>query len=227
MREKPVRDSLPTPAAFINAQSAITGLRGRDMLSTLRSVAAHGLRNPLHSARHALKFGGQLGRVLLGETLHPTNPQDNRFADPAWSLNPFYRRSLQAYLSWQKQVKSWIDESNMSPDDRARAHFAFALLNDAVAPSNSLLNPLAIKEIFNSGGNSLVRGISHLVDDLLHNDGLPRQVTKQAFEVGKTVATTTGSVVFRNELLELIQYRPMSEKQYSKPLLVVPPQINK
>lgn len=227
MREKPARESLPTPAAFINAQSAITGLRGRDLISTLRSVAAHGLRNPLHSARHALTLGGQLGRVLLGETLHPTNPRDSRFSDPAWSLNPFYRRSLQAYLSWQKQVNCWIDESDMTPDDRARAHFVFALLNDAVSPSNTLLNPLAIKELFNSGGHSLVRGISHLVDDLLHNDGLPRQVTKQAFEVGKTVATTTGSVVFRNELLELIQYKPMSEKQYSRPLLVVPPQINK
>jgi polyhydroxyalkanoate synthase len=227
MRDKPARESLPTPAAFINAQSAITGLRGRDLMSTLRSVAAHGLRNPLHSARHALKLGGQLGRVLLGETLHPTNPRDSRFSDPAWSLNPFYRRSLQAYLSWQKQVNCWIDESDMTPDDRARAHFVFALLNDAVSPSNTLLNPLAVKEIFNSGGNSLVRGISHLVDDLLHNDGLPRQVTKQAFEVGKTVATTTGSVVFRNELLELIQYKPMSEKQYARPLLVVPPQINK
>ncbi|MEZ1318756.1 class II poly(R)-hydroxyalkanoic acid synthase [Pseudomonas fluorescens] len=227
MRDKPARESLPTPAAFINAQSAITGLRGRDLISTLRSVAAHGLRNPLHSARHALTLGGQLGRVLLGETLHPTNPRDSRFSDPAWSLNPFYRRSLQAYLSWQKQVNCWIDESDMTPDDRARAHFVFALLNDAVSPSNSLLNPLAIKELFNSGGHSLVRGISHLVDDLLHNDGLPRQVTKQAFEVGKTVATTTGSVVFRNELLELIQYKPMSEKQYSRPLLVVPPQINK
>ncbi|WP_130899650.1 class II poly(R)-hydroxyalkanoic acid synthase [Pseudomonas sp. Sample_11] len=227
MREKPATGVVPSPAVFINAQSAIAGLRGRDLLSTLRSVAAHGLRNPLHSAKHALKLGGQLGRVLLGETLHPTNPQDSRFADPAWSLNPFYRRSLQAYLAWQKQVKSWIDEGDMSPEDRARAHFAFTLLNDAVAPSNTLLNPLAVKELFNSGGQSLVRGLSHLFDDLLHNDGLPRQVTKQAFEVGKTVATTTGAVVFRNEMFELIQYKSMSEKQYAKPLLVVPPQINK
>lgn len=69
--------------------------------------------------------------------------------------------------------------------------------------------------------------MSNLLDDLLHNNGLPRQVTKQAFEVGKTVATTPGSVVFRNELLELIQYKPMSEKQYARPLLIVPPQINK
>ncbi|MCG6573751.1 class II poly(R)-hydroxyalkanoic acid synthase [Pseudomonas sp. AF32] len=227
MRDKPAKGSMPTPAHFMNAQSAVTGLRGRDLLSTLRSVAAHGLRNPVHSARHALKLGGQLGRVLLGETLHPTSPNDKRFADPTWQLNPFYRRSLQAYLSWQKQVKCWIDECDMSPDDRARAHFAFALLNDAVSPSNTLLNPLAIKELFNTGGNSLVRGISHLVDDLLHNDGLPRQVTPQAFEVGRNLATSPGAVVFRNEFLELIQYKSMSEKQYAKPLLIVPPQINK
>ncbi|WP_434673357.1 class II poly(R)-hydroxyalkanoic acid synthase [Pseudomonas sp. R1-15] len=227
MRDKPAKGSMPAPASFINAQSAVTGLRGSDLLSTLRNVAAHGLRNPVHSARHALRLGGQLGRVLLGETLHPTNPDDKRFADPTWQLNPFYRRSLQAYLSWQKEVRQWIDEGGMSPDDQARAHFAFSLLNDAVSPSNTLLNPLAIKELFNSGGSSLIRGISHLVDDLLHNDGLPRQVTPHAFEVGKTLASTPGAVVFRNELLELIQYKPMSEKQYATPLLIVPPQINK
>ncbi|WP_339544968.1 class II poly(R)-hydroxyalkanoic acid synthase [Pseudomonas sp. RA_35y_Pfl2_P32] len=227
MRDKPAPGTLPTAAAFINAQSAITGLRGRDLLSTLRNVAAHGLRHPVHSARHALALGGQLGRVLLGETLHQPNAADTRFADPSWTLNPFYRRSLQAYLSWQKQVKRWIDESGMPDDDRARAHFAFTLLNDAVSPSNTLLNPLAIKELFNSGGHSLVRGLSHLFDDLMHNNGLPSQITKHAFEVGKTVATTSGAVVFRNDLLELMQYKPMSEKQYAKPLLVVPPQINK
>ncbi len=227
MRERPVTNPAPTPAAFINAQNAITGLRGRDLLSTLRSVAVHGLRNPVHTARHALALGGQLGRVLLGETVHEPNPRDSRFLDPTWALNPFYRRSLQAYLSWQKQTRHWIDDSSLGADDRARAHFAFALLNDAVSPSNTLLNPLAIKELLNSGGNSVVRGVSNLFDDLLHNHGLPRQVSKQAFEVGKTVATTPGSVVFRNELLELIQYKPMSEKQYAKPLLIVPPQINK
>ena len=115
----------------------------------------------------------------------------------------------------------------MSEDDRARAHFILSLLSDALSPSNTLLNPLAVKELFNSGGSSVFKGISHLVDDLMHNNGLPSQITKDAFEVGKTVATTPGAVVFRNELLELMQYKPMSEKQYARPLLIVPPQINK
>ncbi|MBD9482844.1 class II poly(R)-hydroxyalkanoic acid synthase [Pseudomonas sp. PDM14] len=227
MREKTAPGSLPVPATFMNAQNAVVGVRGRDLFSTLRTLAFQGLRQPAHSTRHALAFGKQLGRVLLGDTPHKAHPSDSRFADPSWQLNPFYRRSLQAYLAWQIQFKAWIDESDLSPDDRTRAHFLFSLLNDAVAPSNSLLNPLAVKELFNSGGTSLLRGARHLFDDLLHNNGMPRQVSKHAFEVGRNLAVTPGSVVFRNELLELIHYKPMTEKQYAKPLLIVPPQINK
>lgn len=218
---------LPTVTTYLNAQSVISGLSGRDMVSTLRSIVRHGVKHPLHSARHALNLGSQLGRVLLGDTLHEPNTSDPRFSDPTWTLNPFYRRGLQAYLAWQKETRQWIDNSDLRTDDRARAHFVFALLNDALSPTNSLLNPLALKELFNSGGSSLVRGLGHLFEDLRHNNGLPRQVGRQAFEVGKTVATTPGAVVFRNEVLELIQYRPMSEKQYRRPLLIVPPQINK
>ncbi|WP_220816132.1 class II poly(R)-hydroxyalkanoic acid synthase [Pseudomonas paralcaligenes] len=227
MRDKTAPGSMPVPAHFMNAQSAMVGLRGRDLFSTLRNLAFQGLRQPVHSTRHLLSFGKQLGRVMLGDTPHQPNPQDQRFADPTWHLNPFYRRTLQAYLAWQKQLKAWIDESDLSPDDRTRAHFLFALLNDALAPTNTLLNPLALKELFNSGGSSAVRGLRHMLDDLLHNSGMPRQVNKQAFEIGRNLATTPGSVVFRCELFELIHYKPMSEKQYQRPLLVVPPQINK
>ncbi|KFX71351.1 poly(R)-hydroxyalkanoic acid synthase [Pseudomonas taeanensis MS-3] len=227
MRDKPPTGSLPVPANFMNVQSAMVGMRGRDLFSTVRSLALNGLKHPLLSARHTLALGGQLGRVLLGDTLHKINPQDARFADPTWQLNPFYRRSLQAYLVWQKQLNLWIDESDLPADDLARARFVSALLSDALSPSNSPLNPLALKELFNSGGSSLFKGLGQLFDDLLHNDGLPRQVSKQAFEVGRNLATTPGAVVFRNEMLELIQYSPMSEKQYARPLLIVPPQINK
>ncbi|WP_439860674.1 class II poly(R)-hydroxyalkanoic acid synthase [Pseudomonas sp. MBLB4136] len=227
MREKPRIGALPAPATFMTAQNAVVGLRGRDLLSTLRTLALQGIRQPVHSARHALALGGQLGRVLLGDTPHKVNPQDTRFADPTWQLNPLYRRGLQAYLAWQQQLNRWIDESSLSADDRARARFVTAMLNDALAPSNSPLNPQVLKELLNSGGTSLIRGLGQLFDDLLHNHGLPSQVSKQAFEVGRNLAATPGAVVFRNELLELIQYKPMSEKQYLQPLLVVPPQINK
>ncbi|MDD0845323.1 class II poly(R)-hydroxyalkanoic acid synthase [Pseudomonas sp. Gutcm_11s] len=227
MRDKNAPGSMPVPAHFMNAQSAMVGLRGRDLTSTLRTLAFQGLRQPMHSTRHLLAFGKQLGRVLLGDTPYQPNPQDSRFADPTWHLNPFYRRSLQAYLAWQKQLKAWIDESDLSPDDRTRAHFLFSLLNDALSPSNTLLNPLAVKELFNSGGSSALRGARQMFDDLLHNAGMPQQVDKRAFEVGRNLAITPGSVVFRCEMFELIHYKPMSEKQYERPLLVVPPQINK
>jgi polyhydroxyalkanoate synthase len=227
MRKQPPTRSLSAPAGSMNAQSAVAGLRARDMFSTLRGLALQGLRHPVHSARHALALGGQLGRVLLGDTPHQVNPKDSRFADPTWQLNPFYRRSLQAYLAWQHQLGSWIEESDMSADDRTRARFVVSVLGDALSPTNTLLNPLALKELFNTGGSSVVKGLGHLLDDLLHNDGMPSQVSKQAFEVGRSLAATPGAVVFRNELLELIQYKPMSEKQYLRPLLIVPPQINK
>ncbi len=227
MRDKPAKNSYTTSATYINAQSAITGLRGRDLFSTLRSVALQGVKHPVYTARHVLALGGQLGRVIRGDTLHSPHPHDTRFNDPTWTHNPLYRRGLQAYLSWQHQVRRWIDDSKLSEDDRARAQFIFALLNDALAPTNSLLNPLAVKELFNTGGGSVIKGLSHMLDDLLHNNGLPSQTTKDAFEIGRTLAVTPGAVVFRNELLELIQYKPMSEKQYARPLLIVPPQINK
>lgn len=227
MRDKSAKNAEATPATYINAQSAITGLRGSDLYSTLRNVTMQGLKHPFYTARHALTLGRQLGRVLLGETPHTPNAHDSRFSDPTWTHNPLYRRGLQAYLAWQHQMRQWIDDSQLSKDDRSRAHFIFSLLNDALSPTNTLLNPLAVKELFNSGGTSVIKGLSHMLDDLMHNNGLPSQVTKDAFEVGKTVAVTPGSVVFRNELMELIQYKPMSEKLYARPVLIVPPQINK
>ncbi|MFZ3206803.1 MAG: class II poly(R)-hydroxyalkanoic acid synthase [Pseudomonas sp.] len=228
MREKPASGPLPAPATFVNAeQGSMAGLRGRNLVSTLRTVALQGLKQPIHSTRHVLALGGQLGRVLRGDTVQQPNAQDARFRDPSWQLNPFYRRGLQAYLAWQKQLNAWVDESDLAADDRARARFVLSLLGDALAPSNTLLNPLAVKELFNSGGVSLLKGVGHLLDDLRHNGGMPSQVSKQAFEVGRNLATTPGAVVFRNELLELIQYQPMSEQHYARPLLIVPPQINK
>ncbi|MDA8482973.1 class II poly(R)-hydroxyalkanoic acid synthase [Pseudomonas resinovorans] len=228
MRDKPAAGTLPEPATIVTTkESSAPDLRGRDVFSTLRTLALLGIKQPVHSTRHVLALGGKLGRVLLGDTPQPHSVQDTRFQDPTWHLNPLYRRGLQGYLTWQQQLAAWIDESNLEADDKARARFIVTLLGDALSPTNGLLNPLALKEMFNTGGLSLIHGLRHLADDLLHNGGMPSQVSKAAFEVGRNIATTPGAVVFRNELLELIQYRPMSEKQYLQPLMIVPPQINK
>ncbi|MBD2836533.1 class II poly(R)-hydroxyalkanoic acid synthase [Pseudomonas sp. JM0905a] len=228
MRDKPAAGTLPEPATIVTTKESSTpDLRGRDVFSTLRTLALLGIKQPVHSTRHVLALGGKLGRVLLGDTPQPHSVQDTRFQDPTWHLNPLYRRGLQGYLTWQQQLAAWIDESNLEADDKARARFIVTLLGDALSPTNGLLNPLALKEMFNTGGLSLIHGLRHLADDLLHNGGMPSQVSKAAFEVGRNIATTPGAVVFRNELLELIQYRPMSEKQYLQPLMIVPPQINK
>jgi polyhydroxyalkanoate synthase len=228
MRDKPAAGTLPEPASFVTEEEGSTpDLRGRDMFSTLRTLALLGIKQPVHSTRHVLALGGQLGRVLLGDTPHQHAAQDARFQDPTWRHNPLYRRGLQSYLTWQKQLDAWIDESDLAADDKARARFVVTQLGDALSPTNGLLNPLALKEMFNTGGLSLIHGLRHLAGDLLHNGGMPSQVSKAAFEVGQNIATTPGAVVFRNELLELIQYKPMSERQYQQPLLIVPPQINK
>lgn len=227
MQEKQKTDTLPAPLAQISMQNAMLGLRGKSLTATLRTLAFQGLRQPIHSARHALSLGAKLTRVMLGDNLYQPDPKDARFTDPTWRQNPLYSRSLQAYLACQAQTQDWLEQSNLSTDDRERTRFIIDLISDALSPSNSPLNPLAVKELFNSGGISLGKGLRELVDDLLHNGGMPKQVNKQAFEVGRNLACTPGAVVFRNEFFELIQYKSMSEKQYAIPLLIVPPQINK
>ena len=94
MRETSSAGRLPAPAEFMNAQSAMVGLRGKDMLSTLRTLALQGVRRPLYNARHLAALGKQMGRVLLGDSPLQPNPQDTRFQDPSWRLNPFYRREI-------------------------------------------------------------------------------------------------------------------------------------
>lgn len=100
-------------------------------------------------------------------------------------------------------------------------------MTEAMAPTNSAANPAAVKRFFETGGKSLLDGLSHMAKDLVHNGGMPSQVNMDAFEVGKNLGTSEGAVVFRNDVLELIQYRPITEQVYERPLLVVPPQINK
>ena len=102
------------------------------------------------------------------------------------------------------------------------------ILIDAVAPTNAMLtNPAAVRKFVDTGGESLRQGLKNYFDDLIKNRGMPSMVDTSAFKVGENLATTSGAVVFRNELLELIQYTPTTPKVWKRPLVVTPPQINK
>jgi polyhydroxyalkanoate synthase len=205
----------------------VIGIRGKDLLTSARMVLAQALKQPFHSAKHVAHFGLELKNVMLGQSTLKPEDGDRRFADPAWSQNPLYRRYLQTYLAWRKELHDWIEHSSLSEQDASRGHFVINLMTEAMAPSNSMANPAAVKRFFETGGKSLLDGLSHLAKDMVHNGGMPSQVNMEAFEVGKNLATTEGAVVFRNDVLELIQYKPITESVHERPLLVVPPQINK
>ena len=205
----------------------VIGIRGKDLLNSARTVLTQAIKQPFHSAKHVAHFGLELKNVLLGQSGLKPEEGDRRFADPAWSHNPLYRRYLQTYLAWRKELHDWVEYSNLSEQDVSRSHFVINLMTEAMAPSNSMANPAAIKRFFETGGKSLLDGLTHLAKDIVHNGGMPSQVNMDAFEVGKNLATTEGAVVFRNDVLELIQYRPTTEQVHERPLLVVPPQINK
>jgi polyhydroxyalkanoate synthase len=153
---------------------------------------------------------------------------DKRFTDPAWRDNPFYRMWMETYLAWCNGLGQLVDNAGLEPTDARRARFGLGLLTDALAPTNTLLgNPTALRKFFDTGGTSVVRGLTHMLDDIATNHGMPAQVDKSAFNVGGNLACTPGSVVFRNEVLELIQYAPATPSVYKRPLLAIPPQINK
>ena len=205
----------------------VIGLRRKDLLTSARMVLRQAIRQPLHSAKHVAHFGMELKDVIFGKSsLQPEN-DDRRFHDPAWSQNPLYRRYLQTYLAWRKELHDWIGSSNLSDQDISRGHFVINLMTEAMAPTNTAANPAAVKRFFETGGKSLLDGLSNLAKDMVNNGGMPSQVNMDAFEVGKNLGTSEGAVVFRNDVLELIQYRPITEQVLEKPLLVVPPQINK
>ncbi|KAA6192036.1 alpha/beta fold hydrolase, partial [Pseudomonas lactis] len=205
----------------------IIALRKKDLLASAKMVLTQAIKQPLHSVKHVAHFGVELKNVMFGKSALVPEGDDRRFNDPAWSQNPLYKRYLQTYLAWRKELHDWIDDSNLSAQDISRGHFVINLMTEAMAPTNSAANPAAVKRFFETGGKSLLDGLSHLAKDMVHNGGMPSQVNMGAFEVGKTLGTSEGAVVFRNDVLELIQYKPITEQVHERPLLVVPPQINK
>jgi polyhydroxyalkanoate synthase len=195
----------------------------------VEGVAATLLR-PRVLARETLHLGRELAAILRGtDEIEPA--ADKRFADPAWTSNPAYRRLGQSYLALGSSLTRLIDRYEADGGDWhdvERARFAVNALTSAISPTNTLLgNPAAIKRAWDTGGRSVVRGLSHLVEDLRHNGGMPTQTDRSAFTVGRDLGVTRGSVVYRDDVIELIQYGPTTPQVSERPLVIVPPPIGR
>ncbi|HEY7779882.1 MAG TPA: alpha/beta fold hydrolase [Ktedonobacterales bacterium] len=201
---------------------------GAEVLAAGQRMAQAVLRNPGLALRQSTEFVDELTRIVSGQSKIAPDPKDKRFEDPAWTTNPFYKAALQTYLVWRKSLNNLVDHSNLPKKDADRARFALSLYTEALAPTNTLLgNPTAMKQLYQAGGASAVRGITHMIEDIARNGGLPSQVDMKAFEVGKNLALSKGAVVYKDDVMEVIQYAPTSATVHSRPMLSVPPQINK
>ena len=158
----------------------------------------------------------------------PADGADRRFADPAWEENPIFFWLHQSYLALRRLAEDLVAAGELDKETRAKAAFAVSLLADALAPTNALMtNPAALKRAFDTGGRSALIGARNCLDDLVHNRGRPRQVDASPFRLGENMAATPSKVVFRNELIELLQYLPQTDEVHAIPLLASPPWINK
>lgn len=212
-----------------------------DAVRSLGRVAEHWLSDPTRSleAQTALAtnfvalWGHTLRRLSGGfeDPIVPYDPSDKRFAAPEWRESPFFDFLRQAHAIGSHWVNDLVDHADeLDPHVRDKAKFYLRQISSALSPSNFLAtNPEVLKETWTSSGENLVRGAALLARDIEAGKGMLKisRVDSSKFEVGVNLATTPGKVVFRNDLIELIQYAPTTETVYKRPLLIVPPWINK
>src|ERR1051326_3856939 len=204
------------------------GLRPADILASFQEIRRQAVQHPNLVIEQEAALVRDLLSILSGASDLAPAQGDKRFGDAIWRENPLYRSGLQAYLAWTKAFQGFVDRSSLDARTKDRARFVVSLIPDALGPTNTLLgNPAVLKKTWETRGANLRAGFKNLVGDVIDNGGLPAQVDKRAFALGKNLAMSPGAVVFRNPVLELIQYAPATESVYARPHLIVPPEINK
>ncbi|NMO05222.1 alpha/beta fold hydrolase [Gordonia sp. TBRC 11910] len=217
-----------TPLDELLAQAANGPLRRLFPTSSGAAFARWLAANPTSALGHARDLVGELRRVVSGSSTVEPPRGDRRFTDPAWSSNPLLRRLMQAYLAAGTAAEATVHDADLSWRDSERMDFAVSNLIDAVSPTNNpLTNPVAWKALIDTAGGNLISGPRNLLKDMSSKPRVPSMVDPDAYRVGKDLAVTPGSVVYRSEVLELIQYKPQTENVRSVPLLIIPPTINK
>jgi polyhydroxyalkanoate synthase len=191
-------------------------------------VGAKIATRPDRVAKRGLGLTAELAKVAIGRSEVAPPKGDRRFKDPAWVGNPVFRRLGQAYLATGRTVDAVICDADADWRSERRVRFAVDNVLDALAPTNfPPTNPSVLKAALDTGGLNFVSGARQFVKDMSKPPRIPSMVDESKFEVGENLATTPGSVVFRTDVFELIQYKPQTAKVRETPLLVTPPMINK
>jgi polyhydroxyalkanoate synthase len=173
-------------------------------------------------------------RKMTGEPTQPVVAPaqgDKRFSDPDWASNPMFDMMKQSYLLSSNWLNDLVSQAEgVDPNVKRRVEFFTKMLTDAFSPSNFLIsNPAALREVMQSKGESLVRGMENFAADLERGGGqlAISQTDLAKFKVGENVATAPGKVVYQNDILQLLQFAPTTETVHEIPLLIFPPWINK
>jgi polyhydroxyalkanoate synthase len=212
-----------------------------DMVKTLTRVAERWVNDPAKIVEAQASLIGDFmtlwGMALKragGEPAEPVaqpDPRDSRFKDPDWSQQPIFDFIKQAYLIGSRWAETMVDHADgLDAHTKDKARFYIKQIAGALSPSNFVAtNPELLRETLQQNGENLVRGLKMFAEDVEAGGGelKIRQSDSSRFEVGVNIATTPGKVVFRNEVMELIQYAPATPQVLKRPLLIVPPWINK
>ena len=212
-----------------------------EVVKTFTSVAEYWLSDSSRSsdlqtrlAKDYLDLWGSAARRMAGQDAPPAiapSPRDKRFADPEWKSNQFFDFVMQLYLLTTKWAQDLVREADgLDPHTRRKAEFYTQQVVNALSPSNFVLtNPEVLRETVASSGENLARGLKMLAEDIAAGKGMLkiRQSDPDNLVVGVNMATTPGKVIYQNEMMQLIQYSPTTEKVLRTPLLIVPPWINK
>ena len=208
---------------------------------TISALVRKWLADPVKLSEAQAEFARQFAALwnnvlirMMGVPVPPLiqpAPGDNRFKDPDWDKNPYFDFCKQAYLLACKWAEDQLAATpDLAPHERHRAEFYLRQLTSAYSPSNfPVTNPEVLRQTIATNAQNLLDGADLLAEDLNRSGDLMKisQTDPNAFELGRNLATTPGKIVFQNELLQLIQYTPTTEKVRSRPLIMVPPWINK
>ena len=226
--QPPVKAKAQAQEPAVRKLSPVGLLGVREAAGALRFLGQVAARHPRAMLRTVPGLGQELVKISLGRSQVAPEKGDKRFADPAWQQNALFRATMQSYLTWGSGLDRYVDNLGLTGKGVDRTRFGLLLLREAMAPTNFFAtNPAAVKRCYDTGGDSVRRGLANWVGDLRHNHGMPSMVDRRPFTIGENLAATPGSVIYRNEVFELMQYAPQTGTVYDRPLLVVPPQVNK